>query len=38
MGENTIKGIKGAKVKVVFQGLHMIMPFLCWFITNNFVF
>jgi hypothetical protein len=24
LGENTLKGIKGAKVKVLFQGLHMI--------------
>jgi hypothetical protein len=23
MGENTIKGAKGARVKVIFQGLHM---------------
>ncbi len=23
LGENTIKGAKGAKVKVLFQGLHM---------------
>jgi hypothetical protein len=22
-GENTVKGAKGAKVKVIFQGLHM---------------
>jgi hypothetical protein len=23
MGENAIKGIKGTKIKVLFQGLHM---------------
>jgi hypothetical protein len=23
MGENTIKGVKNAKVKVIFQGIHM---------------
>jgi hypothetical protein len=23
LGENIVKGVKGAKVKVLFQGLHM---------------
>jgi hypothetical protein len=34
----TVKGTRGAKVKVLFQGLHMTMSFLCWFIIYNFVF
>jgi hypothetical protein len=25
MGENMVKGAKGAKVKVLFQGLHMTL-------------
>jgi hypothetical protein len=35
-GENKIKIIKGTKVKICFQGLHM--SFLCRFIIQNFVF
>jgi hypothetical protein len=38
-GENTLKGTRGANVKVLFQGLHMTgVSFLCWFIINVFVF
>ncbi len=37
LGEITIKGTRGAKVKLLFQGLHMIVSFLCWFIILNFV-
>jgi len=30
-GENTLKGTRGANVKVFFQGLHMTnVSFLCW--------
>jgi hypothetical protein len=24
VGENIVKGVKGSKVKVIFQGMHMI--------------
>jgi hypothetical protein len=27
MGENMVKGAKGAKVKIFFQGLHMVCHF-----------
>jgi hypothetical protein len=32
-----VKGARGAKVKVLFQGLHMTHVIL-WFITSNFLF
>jgi hypothetical protein len=38
MGENMIKGTKGAKVKVFFQRLHMTHVISWWFLTLNFVF
>jgi hypothetical protein len=38
MGENIVKGAKGAKIKIHFQGLHMTHVILCWFINLNFVF
>ncbi len=28
-GENTVKGVKGAKVKVLCQGLHMTCVIFC---------
>jgi hypothetical protein len=38
LGENIVKGARGAKVKIIFQGLHMTRHFENWFITLNFVF
>jgi hypothetical protein len=34
MGENMIKGAKGAKVKVIFQTLHMTCV-IFWFIIYD---
>jgi hypothetical protein len=33
MGENMIKGTKGAKVKMFFQRLHMTHVISMWFLT-----
>jgi hypothetical protein len=38
LDENIVKGARGAKVQILFQGLHMTHHFFCWFITLNSIF
>jgi hypothetical protein len=38
LGKKMVKGAKGTKVKVLFQGTHDMCHFFCWFITLNFIF
>jgi hypothetical protein len=38
LGENIVKGARGAKVQILFQGLHMTRHFFGWFIALNSIF
>jgi len=38
LGANKIKRLKGAKVKIIFQGLHVTCAFMRWFIVLNYIF